>query len=137
MTVTGIAVSRDRPAHRVEVVLVLGLQVQRRRAADPERRERRERDTRPDAIATPLAEDPQRRVEIGAHAALPLASAIDDPRADGVAEHPDVAAPHRHDQVAFAHLSIEERHDVASVRQVDGPQPGCRELHTVDHELAR
>ena len=44
-----------------------------------------------------------------------------DPFERGVAEHPDVAAPHRDDQVALANLAVEEPDDVSSVRQVHDP----------------
>ena len=45
---------------------------------------------------------------------------LGDPVADGVAEHPHVAAPHRHDEVAVGDLLGEERDDVPAVRQIHG-----------------
>ena len=53
-----------------------------------------------------------------------------------VAEHPHVAAPHRDDEVAGAHLPLQEPHDVGAVRQVDHALRGVGERDHVDHELS-
>ena len=52
------------------------------------------------------------------------------------AEHPHVAAAHRHDEVALADLSIQEVDHVGAVRQVHDGGRGRRHRDAVDHEPA-
>ena len=139
MTATGIVRLADRPA--------------RRRADRP----------RPRARGTATAGPPTRNVVSGAietcvaHAVAtrraqdraclgepalghsPSSSSI-ALRADRVAEHPDVAAPHRHDEVALAHLvgrgRSRRRDGAAGTRPRVGRRPSDRGRDPVDDELA-
>ena len=69
--------------------------------ADPERRERRERTRVRTRSRTPRGGS-ERLVEAArSRRRSPLAIAIGDPCTDGIAKHPDVPTPHRHDQIAL------------------------------------
>ena len=100
ITTNGTPVATIGLAGGRQIRVGLRLQVERRRATQAERRERRERERGPDPLAGRGSQD-----ALGARERV-VSRRLPDPLEGRVAQHPHVAAAHRHDQIARADLVV-------------------------------